>query len=75
MNLGPSFCGCDSNCYIRTHQSNIINSLFALQSDSVLMVIYLWILQSSGIKVGYGRPQGAAGGRDGAISQGGGCCG
>ncbi|KAH0897721.1 hypothetical protein HID58_047289 [Brassica napus] len=27
------------------------------------------------IKVGYGRPQGAAGGRDGAISQGGGCCG
>ncbi|KAF3537101.1 hypothetical protein F2Q69_00020596 [Brassica cretica] len=26
-------------------------------------------------KVGYGRPQGAAGGRDGAISQGGGCCG
>ncbi|KAF8095528.1 hypothetical protein N665_0330s0010 [Sinapis alba] len=31
--------------------------------------------ESSGIKVGYGRPQGAAGGRDGAISQGGGCCG
>ncbi|WZZ76807.1 hypothetical protein YC2023_088177 [Brassica napus] len=30
---------------------------------------------SSGIKVGYGRPQGAAGGRDGAISQGSGCCG
>uniref|UniRef100_A0A1J3CUT1 Ras-related protein RABB1b n=1 Tax=Noccaea caerulescens TaxID=107243 RepID=A0A1J3CUT1_NOCCA len=31
--------------------------------------------ESSGIKVGYGRPQGAAGGRDGAIAQGGGCCG
>ncbi|KAG5407743.1 hypothetical protein IGI04_013862 [Brassica rapa subsp. trilocularis] len=31
--------------------------------------------ESSGIKVGYGRPQGAAGGRDGTISQGGGCCG
>ncbi|KAL0660381.1 hypothetical protein Bca4012_080966 [Brassica carinata] len=31
--------------------------------------------ESSGIKVGYGRPQGAAGGRDGAISQGSGCCG
>jgi Ras-related protein Rab-2A len=31
--------------------------------------------ESSGIKIGYGRTQGAAGGRDGTISQGGGCCG
>ena len=30
--------------------------------------------QSSGIKIGYGRTQGATGGRDGAVAQRGGCC-
>ncbi|KAL6520196.1 Ras-related protein RABB1b [Orobanche minor] len=30
--------------------------------------------ESSGIKVGYGRSQGPASGRDGTIAQGGGCC-
>ncbi|KZV57700.1 hypothetical protein F511_03160 [Dorcoceras hygrometricum] len=30
--------------------------------------------QSSGIKIGYGRPQGPAGGRDGTVAQSGGCC-
>ena len=32
------------------------------------------LLQSFGIKVGYGRPQGQSGGRDGTVSAGGGCC-
>ncbi|KAI8533561.1 hypothetical protein RHMOL_Rhmol10G0020300 [Rhododendron molle] len=31
--------------------------------------------ESSGIKVGYGRPQGQAGARDGTVAQRGGCCG
>lgn len=31
--------------------------------------------ESSGIKVGYGRPQGPSGARDGAVAQRGGCCG
>ncbi|KOM56162.1 hypothetical protein LR48_Vigan10g205400 [Vigna angularis] len=30
--------------------------------------------ESSGIKVGYGRPQGQSGGRDGTVSARGGCC-
>ncbi|XP_022883988.1 ras-related protein RABB1b-like [Olea europaea var. sylvestris] len=30
--------------------------------------------ESSGIKVGYGRPQGQPGARDGAVAQRGGCC-
>ncbi|KAK4754717.1 hypothetical protein SAY87_002821 [Trapa incisa] len=30
--------------------------------------------ESSGIKVGYGRPQGQSGGRDGTVVQRGGCC-
>ncbi|GER29522.1 RAB GTPase homolog B1C [Striga asiatica] len=30
--------------------------------------------ESSGIKIGYGRSQGPAGGRDGTVAQGGGCC-
>lgn len=30
--------------------------------------------ETSGIKVGYGRPQGQAGARDGAVAQRGGCC-
>ncbi|KAG6424770.1 hypothetical protein SASPL_115190 [Salvia splendens] len=30
--------------------------------------------ESSGIKIGYGRTQGPAGGRDGAVAQQGGCC-
>ncbi|KAL9323725.1 hypothetical protein ACSQ67_008582 [Phaseolus vulgaris] len=30
--------------------------------------------ESFGIKVGYGRPQGQSGGRDGTVSAGGGCC-
>lgn len=33
------------------------------------------LLQSSGIKVGYGRTQGPAGPRDGTVGQRGGCCG
>lgn len=32
------------------------------------------LLQSSGIKVGYGRSQGQSGGRDGTVSARGGCC-
>lgn len=31
-------------------------------------------VQSSGIKVGYGRPQGQTGARDGTVSQRGACC-
>lgn len=31
-------------------------------------------LQTCGIKVGYGRPQGQAGGRDGTVAAGGACC-
>ncbi|KVH92819.1 Small GTPase superfamily [Cynara cardunculus var. scolymus] len=30
--------------------------------------------ESSGIKVGYGRPQGTGGARDGTVAQSGGCC-
>ncbi|PPS17963.1 hypothetical protein GOBAR_AA02592 [Gossypium barbadense] len=35
----------------------------------------LKLLQSSGIKIGYGRAQGPSGARDGAVAQSGGCCG
>lgn len=37
-------------------------------------IIFGLILQSYGIKLGFGGMPGPSGGRDGAASQGGGCC-
>ncbi|KAG5624462.1 hypothetical protein H5410_009680 [Solanum commersonii] len=42
--------------------------------DAFSNIPHLLLLQSSGIKVGYGRTQGPAGPRDGAVAQRGGCC-
>lgn len=36
--------------------------------------VFAFILQSYGIKLGFGGIPGPSGGRDGAVSQGGGCC-
>ena len=38
------------------------------------LIISIILLQTSGIKVGYGRPSTAGGGRDGAVAPGSGCC-
>lgn len=45
--------------------------IFVVYNSPVYLDIFL---QSYGIKVGYGGIPGPSGGRDGAASQGGGCC-
>ncbi|PIA51548.1 hypothetical protein AQUCO_01100419v1 [Aquilegia coerulea] len=60
----------------RTSQN--VNEAFTRTAEKILQNIHEGLFdvsnESSGIKVGHGRAQGPSASRDGAITQGGGCC-
>jgi hypothetical protein len=64
-----------SNNKNRTTASNAWFLVFRVTNVSFWLKFSMNVLlQTCGIKIGYGRPQGQSGGRDGTVAAGGACC-